>query len=324
MTAGDATTRFGFVAVLGAPNAGKSTLVNMLVGSKVSIVSRKVQTTRMRVRGVAVEDQSQIVFVDTPGIFAPKRKLDEAMVEAAWAGAADADAIVVLVDAAALVGEPAGLAAKDTDRIIEGLNAAKRTAILALNKIDGLRRDQLLPLAEQLNKKGKFSDVFMISARTGDGTPALLKHLAAAVPKGPWAYPADQAADIPLRLLAAEITRERIYDRLHQELPYASTVVTDQWTQKKDGSVRIDQTIFVERESQKPIVLGKNGATIKLLGASARQEIERILGHRVHLFLHVKVSDWSHDPAHYREMGLDAPAGGITGRLPAKPGHRRG
>ena len=318
----DENARFGFVAIVGAPNAGKSTLVNTLVGSKVSIVSRKVQTTRMRVRGVAIEGASQIVFVDTPGIFAPKRKLDEAMVNAAWAGAADADLVVLLVDAPELIADPKGWAAKDTDRIIEGLIATKRTAALALNKIDGMRRDQLLPLVEQLTKKAQFSEVFMLSAKTGDGTAAMLRYLAGVVAKGPWAYPADQAADIPLRLLAAEITRERIYDRLHQELPYASTVVTEQWTQKKDGSVRIDQTIFVERESQRAIVLGNKGATIKLLGASARQEIERILGHRVHLFLHVKVSDWANDPAHYRAMGLDAPAGGIGGAGAAKPRHR--
>jgi len=297
--------RFGFVAILGAPNAGKSTLVNLLVGSKVSIVSRKVQTTRMRVRGVAIEGESQIVFVDTPGIFAPKRTLDEAMVEAAWAGAADADLVAVLVDCPDLIASPNGLAARDTDRIIAGLNAAKREAILVLNKIDGMKRDTLLPLADALNKKGKFSDVFMISAKTGNGTKALLRYLAARVPTGAWAYPEDQAADIPLRLLAAEITRERIYDRLHEELPYASAVVTDQWTQKKDGSVRIDQTIFVERESQKPIVLGKGGAMVKLLGEQARKHLEELLGHRVHLFLHVKVGNWSEDPRHLREIGLE-------------------
>jgi GTP-binding protein Era len=300
-----ADKRFGFVAILGAPNAGKSTLVNRLVGSKVSIVSRKVQTTRMRVRGVAIEGESQIVFVDTPGIFAPKRSLDEAMVEAAWAGAADADLVAVLVDAPDVIQSPNGLARKDTDRIVDGLRDAKREAILILNKVDGMQHDRLLPLAEALNKKGKFSDTFMISAKTGSGTKTLLKHLAARVPKGVWAYPEDQAADIPLRLLAAEITRERIYDRLHEELPYASTVVTDQWTQKKDGSVRIDQTIFVERESQKPIVLGKGGATVKLLGEQARKALEEMLGHRVHLFLHVKVGNWSEDPRHLREIGLE-------------------
>ncbi|MBI1211075.1 MAG: GTPase Era [Alphaproteobacteria bacterium] len=301
----DEAKRFGFVAILGAPNAGKSTLVNLLVGSKVSIVSRKVQTTRMRIRGVAIEGASQIVFVDTPGIFAPKRKLDEAMVDAAWAGAADADLVAVLVDAPAVAAEPNGLAAKDTARIVEGLNKADREAILVLNKVDAIQREKLLPLADALNKQGKFSDTFMVSAQTGSGTKVLLKHLATHVPAGEWAYPEEQAADIPLRLLAAEITRERIYDRLHQELPYASTVVTDQWTQKKDGSVRIDQTIFVERESQKPIVLGKGGAMVKLLGEQARKALEEMLGHRVHLFLHVKVGNWSEDPRHLREIGLE-------------------
>jgi GTP-binding protein Era len=297
--------RFGFVAILGAPNAGKSTLVNTLVGSKVSIVSRKVQTTRMRIRGVAIEGKSQIVFVDTPGIFAPKRKLDKAMVDAAWAGAADADLVVLMVDAPDLIASPRGISARDTDRIIEGLNAAKRKAVLVLNKIDGMKRDTLLPLADRLSKEGSFGEIFMISATKGDGARALLKYMAAAVPAGPWAYPEDQAADIPLRLLASEITRERIYDRLHEELPYASTVVTDQWTQKKDGSVRIDQTIFVERESQRAIVLGKGGATIKLLGETSRIELQKLLGHGVHLFLHVKVGKWSENPHHLRDIGLD-------------------
>ena len=316
--AAETDTRFGFVAILGAPNAGKSTLVNTLVGSKVSIVSRKVQTTRMRIRGVAIEGKSQIVFVDTPGIFAPKRKLDKAMVEAAWAGAADADVVVLLVDAPDLIASPNGLAAKDTARIIDGLKTGKRKAALAMNKIDGMRRDTLLPLAERLSKEFDFSDVFMISALKSKGTDALLAHMAAAIPKGPWAYPEDQAADIPLRLLASEITRERIYDRLHQELPYASTVVTDQWAQRKDGSVRIDQTIFVERDSQKAIVLGKGGATIKLLGETSREELERLLGHKVHLFLHVKVGNWSEDPHHLREVGLTHSASAEPTKPPKK------
>ena len=314
--------RFGFVAILGAPNAGKSTLVNLLVGSKVSIVSRKVQTTRMRVRGVAIEGDSQIVFVDTPGIFTPKRKLDEAMVEAAWAGAADADLVAVLVDAPDVIAHPNGLAIKDTDRIIEGLKKADREAVLILNKVDGMKRETLLPLADALNKRGKFNETFMISAKTGSGTKALLKHFAALMPRGVWAYPEDQAADIPLRLLAAEITRERIYDRLHEELPYASTVVTDQWTQKPDGSVRIDQTIFVERESQKPIVLGKSGAMVKLLGEQSRKELEEMLGHRVHLFLHVKVGNWSEDPSHYRDIGLEPPPKPKAAKKPAKTNKR--
>jgi len=300
--------RCGFVAIIGAPNAGKSTLVNQLVGSKVSIVSRKVQTTRMRVRGVMIEGPSQLVLVDTPGIFQPKRRLDRAMVDAAWAGAADADVVCLIVDAPELIAAPDGLSAKDTARIIEGLNAAKRPAILLLNKIDGMRRDELLPLVERLRGQASFERVFMISALSGDGTKELLAHLAQAVPPGPWAYPEDQAADIPLRLLASEITRERIYDRLHQELPYSTTVVTEQWTQNKDGSARIEQTIFVERDGQKAIVLGKAGATIKLLGSQARTEMEALFGHKVHLFLHVKVREnWADDPAHYREMGLDIP-----------------
>ncbi|MCE9521188.1 MAG: GTPase Era [Alphaproteobacteria bacterium] len=301
-------TRCGFVAVIGAPNAGKSTLVNRLVGSKVSIVSRKVQTTRMRVRGVAIHGVSQIVLVDTPGIFEPRRNLDKAMVEAAWAGAADADLVSLIVDAPELLADPNGMAARDTTRIVDGLNAASRPATLIINKIDGMRRDQLLPLVDSLRNRAKFNPVFLISAQTGDGTEELLAHFAASVPPGPWAYPADQAADIPLRLLAAEITRERIYDRLHQELPYSSTVVTEQWKAMKGGSVRIEQTIFVERDGQKAIVLGKGGASIKELGSTARAEMEELFGHKVHLFLHVKVREnWADDPAHYREMGLEIP-----------------
>jgi GTP-binding protein Era len=300
--------RCGFVAVIGAPNAGKSTLVNRLVGAKVSIVSRKVQTTRMRVRGVAIEGRSQIVLVDTPGIFQPRRTLDRAMVGAAWAGAADADVVCLIVDAPDLVRAPQGPAAKDTARIVEGLNAAKRPAVLILNKIDDMRRDDLLPLVERLKAQATFDAVFMISAERGDGTQDLLRYLADAVPPGPWAYPADQAADIPLRLLASEITRERIYDRLHQELPYATNVVTEQWQEMKDGSARIEQTIFVERDGQKAIMLGKGGATIKALGSAARSEMEALFGHKVHLFLHVKVREnWSEDPAHYRELGLEIP-----------------
>jgi GTP-binding protein Era len=301
-------TRCGFVAIIGAPNAGKSTLVNRLVGAKISIVSRKVQTTRMRVRGVVIEGRSQIVLVDTPGIFEPRRRLDRAMVDAAWAGAADADLVCLIVDAPELAEAPQGLSAKDTARIIDGLNAARRRVILLLNKIDAMRRDELLPLVERLRTQASFEAVFMISAEKGDGTQDLLKHLAGAVPPGPWAYPADQAADIPLRLLAAEITRERIYDRLHQELPYATHVVTEQWSDMKDGAVRIEQTIFVERDGQKAIVLGKGGATIKALGSAARAEMEALFGHKVHLFLHVKVREnWADDPAHYREIGLEVP-----------------
>ncbi|MEQ1752630.1 MAG: GTPase Era [Micropepsaceae bacterium] len=301
-------TRCGFVAIIGAPNAGKSTLVNALVGSKVSIVSRKVQTTRMRIRGVALCGASQMVLVDTPGIFVPKRKLDRAMVNAAWAGAEEADLICLLVDAPDLLASPRGYSAQDTDRIISGLNDAGKPSILLLNKIDTIPHDRVLPLIETLRTRANFTEVFMISAEKGHGIEDLKGHLAARVPAGPWAYPADQAADMPLRLLAAEITRERIYDRLHEELPYASSVVTERWETMKDGAARLEQTIFVERESQRAIVLGKGGATIKLLGQTARKEMETLFGHKVHLFLHVKVREnWSEDPAHYREIGLDLP-----------------
>jgi GTP-binding protein Era len=298
------------VAIIGAPNAGKSTLVNRLVGSKVSIVSRKVQTTRMRVRGVVIERTSQIVLVDTPGIFEPKRNLDKAMVEAAWAGAADADLVCLIIDAPELLRDPDGLSARDTARIIRGLKDAGRSAILVVNKVDAVKRDQLLPLVDRYRAETKFDEVFMISAEKGDGTADLVRYLASQVPEGPWAYPEDQASDIPLRLLAAEITRERIYDRLHQELPYSTTVVTEQWTEMKDGSARVEQTIFVERDGQKAIVLGKGGATIKELGSSARAEMEALFGHKVHLFLFVKVREnWADDPAHYREIGLERPKG---------------
>ena len=300
--------RCGFVAIIGAPNAGKSTLVNRLVGSKVSIVSRKVQTTRMRVRGVVIEGASQVVLVDTPGIFEPKRNLDKAMVEAAWAGAADADLVCVIVDAPEMLSAPNGLSAKDTARILRGLKDAKRSAILAVNKVDAVKRELLLPLVEGLSAEMPFDKVFMISAEKGHGTKDLVHYLAGAVPPGPWAYPEEQASDIPLRLLAAEITRERIYDRLHQELPYSTTVVTEQWSEMKDGSARVEQTIFVERDGQKAIVLGKGGATIKELGSSARAEMERLFEQKVHLFLYVKVREnWADDPAHYREMGLERP-----------------
>jgi GTP-binding protein Era len=301
-------TRCGFVAVIGAPNAGKSTLVNALVGTKVSIVSRKVQTTRMRVRGVAMHGDAQVVLVDTPGIFKPRRRLDRAMVQAAWAGAEDADLVCLLVDAPELIESPSGLSAQDTDSIIKRLNEAGQHAILVLNKVDAVARDRLLPLIEQLRARAAFDEVFLVSAAKGDGTSDLLAYLASRVPEGPWAYPADQAADMPMRLLAAEITRERIYDRLHQELPYATTVITEQWKQMEDGSARLEQTIYVERESQRAIVLGKGGATIKLLGQTARKEMEAQFGHKVHLFLFVKVREnWADDPMHYREIGLDLP-----------------
>jgi GTP-binding protein Era len=302
------TTRCGFAAIIGAPNAGKSTLVNALVGSKVAIVSPKVQTTRMAVRGVAIAGEAQVVFVDTPGIFKPKRRLDRAMVTAAWAGAADADAVVLLADAAELTANPKGRAADDTHAIIAALKADGRKAALALNKIDGMKRTDLLPLVQLLSAEGMFEEIFLISALKGDGVADLMAFVARHMPEGPWLYPADQAADIPSRLLASEITREKIYLRLHDELPYASTVESEKWEERKDGSVKIDQVIYVQREGQKAIVLGKGGATIKLIGEMARKEMEELFGRRVHLFLFVKVrEDWAEQRAHYKEMGLEFP-----------------
>ncbi|MGH6870543.1 MAG: GTPase Era [Rhizomicrobium sp.] len=301
-------TRCGFAAVIGAPNAGKSTLVNALVGTKVSIVSPKVQTTRMAVRGVAIRDDVQIVFVDTPGIFKPRRRLDRAMVNAAWAGAGDADAILLIVDAQDMIANPDGLAARDTHAIIEGLKQNKTKAALLLNKIDGIKRVDLLPLADTLNGEGAFDAVFMISALKGDHVGDVAEWVSARMPPGPWLYPEDQAADIPSRLLAAEITREKIYLRLHDELPYATTVETEKWEERKDGSVKIDQVIFVQREGQKAIVLGKGGAAIKKIGELARAEMETLFDRRVHLFLFVKVSEnWAEEREHYREMGLEFP-----------------
>ncbi|MDE2135582.1 MAG: GTPase Era [Alphaproteobacteria bacterium] len=301
------TTHCGFAAVIGAPNAGKSTLVNALVGSKVAIVSPKVQTTRMNVRGVAIKGDVQIVLVDTPGIFKPRRRLDRAMVAAAWTGAGDADAVVLLVDAADVAANPQGHGARDTDAIVEGLKTANRKAVLALNKIDAMKRADLLPLAGKLNAD-MFERVFMISALKGDGLADLAGWCAAKMPEGPWLYPADQAADIPSRLLAAEITREKIYLRLHDELPYASAVETEKWEERKNGSVKIDQVIYVQREGQKAIALGKGGATIKAIGELARKEMEEVFGRRVHLFLFVKVrEDWADKREHYREMGLEYP-----------------
>jgi GTPase len=300
-------TRCGFVAVLGAPNSGKSTLVNRAVGQKVSIVTQKVQTTRMPVRGIAIRGDAQLIFVDTPGIFAPRRRLDRAMVKAAW-GAADADLVLVTVDSEELASRRSGLAGKDTDRIVEGLKQAGRRAVLVLNKVDAVKREALLPLAESLNASGIFEQVFMVSALNGDGIDDLMAYCASRVPEGPWLYPADQAADIPSRLLAAEITREKLYLRVHDELPYASAVVTESWREQKDGSVRIDQTIFVEREGQKRIVIGKGGKTIKAIGEAARAELEQLFGRRVHLFLHSKVSErWGESRAHYQEWGLEYP-----------------
>ena len=294
-------TRCGFVAIVGAPNAGKSTLTNQLVGAKVSIVTRKVQTTRARITAIAITDASQIVFVDTPGIFEPKRRLERAMVDAAWSGVGDADIVVLLVDAQKGRTE-------DTDRIIEGLKASGRQAVLALNKVDLVKRPNLLALAAALNEEGVFTDTFMISALQGDGTADLLACLADAVPEGSWLYPEDQLSDISERLLAAEITREKMFLQLHEELPYAITVETENWQERKDGSVRIEQVIYVRRDTQKGIVLGKGGRQVKQIGADARQEMETVFDRRVHLFLFVKVREnWVDDPERYREMGLEFP-----------------
>jgi GTP-binding protein Era len=294
-------TRCGFVALIGAPNVGKSTLLNALVGSKVTIVSHKVQTTRALVRGIAIEDTSQIVFIDTPGIFAPKRRLDRAMVNTAWTGAHDADIVGLLIDARKGVDEEA-------DAILGKLAEVRTRKLVVINKVDLVAKDSLLKLAHDLDARAKFDAVFMISALTGDGVGDLKHWLATNVPVGPWHYPEDQISDLPMRQLAAEITREKIYQRLHQELPYQSTVETDSWTERKDGSVRIEQTIYVERESQRKIVLGKSGQTIKAIGADARKEIAALIEQPVHLFLFVKVREgWGDDPARYREMGLEFP-----------------
>ena len=297
----DSGTSCGFIALIGAPNAGKSTLVNALVGSKVSIVSRKVQTTRALIRGIAVEGQSQLIFVDTPGIFSPKRRLDRAMVTTAWNGAHEADLVCVLIDARAGLEEEA----KDIlDRLVE----VKPPKLLILNKIDVVAKEALLVLAESANEKAKFEATFMISALTGDGVADLKGWLARHVPPGPWLYPPDQISDAPLRQLAAEITREKLFERLHQELPYRSTVETDVWKELRGGDIRIEQTIFVERESQRKIVLGKGGQAIKAIGEAARKEIAEIVDAKVHLFLFVKVREgWSDDPERYRAMGLEFP-----------------
>jgi GTP-binding protein Era len=287
---------------VGAPNAGKSTLLNYLVGTKVSIVTPKVQTTRSRITAIAMAGPAQLVFVDTPGIFEPKRRLEKAMVAAAWSGAHDADQIVVLVDA------KRGLE-RDTRRILDGLEKAGRSAVLALNKIDLVKRVSLLGLAAELEQAGSFERVFMISALTGDGVEDLRAHLAAEAAEGPWLYPEDQLADVPERLLAAEITREKLFLQLHQELPYATTVETESWEERADGSVRIGQVIYVQATSQKPIVLGKGGHQIKSIGAAARADLEELLDRRVHLFLFVKVRPkWLDDPERYREMGLEFPS----------------
>ncbi|SDR13412.1 GTPase Era [Pseudovibrio sp. Tun.PSC04-5.I4] len=294
-------TSAGFVALIGAPNAGKSTLVNKLVGIKVSIVTHKVQTTRAIVRGVAMAGDSQIIFVDTPGIFRPKRRLDRAMVDTAWGGAKDADVVAVLIDAKKGIDE-------SVERILNELEHIKLPKVLILNKIDITKRDQLLALSAKANEYTKFDQTFMVSAINGSGTKDIISYFAERMPKGPWLYPEDQVSDIPMRMLAAEVTREKIYIRLHEELPYISTVETDQWQEKPDGSVRIEQTIFVERDSQKAIVLGKNGQTIKVISKAAREELEEALEMKVHLFVFVKVREnWADDPERYRNMGLEFP-----------------
>ena len=297
----NAPTRCGFVALIGAPNVGKSTLVNALVGSKVTIVSPKVQTTRTLVRGIAMEGRSQLVFIDTPGIFAPRRRLDRAMVTSAWSGAHDADIVALLIDAKSGIDDEA-------DAILGKLGDVASRKLLILNKVDLVPKPKLLALAQEANGRAPFAATFMVSALTGDGIGEVKAWLAAQAPEGPWHYPEDQISDAPLRSLASEITREKLFNRLHQELPYRSTVETDSWKELRDGSVRIEQTIFVERESQRKIVLGKSGQSIKAIGAEARSEIAKIIDQPVHLFLFVKVrEDWGDDPERFREMGLEFP-----------------
>ena len=294
-------THCGIVALIGAPNAGKSTLLNALVGAKISIVTPKVQTTRALIRGIAVEGASQLIFVDTPGIFAPRRRLDRAMVGTAWGSAQDADIVALLIDSRKGLEE-------DDEAIVRGLSDVRATKVLVLNKVDLVEKPKLLALAQALNERVGFDATFMISALSGDGVADLKVWLAAQVPAGPWLYPEDQMSDAPLRQLAAEITREKLYLRLHQELPYRSTVETDVWKELRDGSVRIEQTIYVERESQRKIVLGKGGQTIKAIGAAARIDITEAVEQPVHLFLFVKVREgWGDDPERYREMGLEFP-----------------
>jgi GTP-binding protein Era len=291
------------IAIIGAPNAGKSTLVNALVGAKVTITSRKVQTTRIQIRGIAMEGASQLVLIDTPGIFAPKRRLDKAMVASAWAGAADADQVLVLVDAAKGIDE-------DVERLIARLaEQPGRKPILVLNKVDRVQdKGRLLALVQELSSRLAVERVFMIAALTGDGVSELRRYLAAHVPQGPWLYPEDELSDIPMRQLAAEVTREKIYDNLHDELPYQITVETESWKTLRDKSVRVEQVIYVERDGQKSIVLGKGGQTVKKISQASRAELTQIVGAPVHLFLFVKVREgWDRDPARYREMGLEFP-----------------
>jgi GTP-binding protein Era len=299
--AGGTDTRCGFVALIGAPNAGKSTLINALVGSKVAIVTPKVQTTRTLLRGIAMEGPAQLIFIDTPGIFAPRRRLDRAMVTTAWTGAHDADVVAVLIDAKAGLNDEA-------EAILKKLDEVRKPKVLILNKVDLVEKAKLLALAQAANERGKFDATFMVSALSGSGVADVRKWLAEHVPAGPWHYPEDEVSDAPLRQLAAEITREKLYLKLHQELPYQSTVETETWTERKDGSVRIEQTIYVERESQKKIVLGKSGQSIKAIGEASRRELAGIIEKPVHLFLFVKVREgWGDDPERYRQMGLEFP-----------------
>jgi GTP-binding protein Era len=296
-------TRCGFAALVGAPNAGKSTLVNALVGAKVSIVSRKAQTTRAQVRGVMIEGETQIVLVDTPGIFAPKRRLDRAMVASALSGAKDADLNLLIVDARKGVDE-------EVAALIQQLSQSRAPKWLVLNKVDVVARERLLALAKELNDAQKFEETFMISAQTGDGLDRLRARLAPAMPLSPWLYPEDQLSDAPLRMLAAEITREKLFERLHDELPYESTVETTSWTNQKDGSAKVEQTIYVARDGQKKIAIGEGGRTIKAIGQAARAEIAEAADQKIHLFLFVKVREnWADDPERYREMGLEFPKG---------------
>ncbi|MDX2143928.1 MAG: GTPase Era [Rhodospirillaceae bacterium] len=294
-----ADMRCGFVAVIGAPNAGKSTLVNALVGAKVSIVTPKAQTTRSIVRGIAMYGPAQVIYVDTPGIFAAKQRLERAMVAAAWAGAGEADVVMFVIDASKGLSD-------DSRRIVAQLKESGREALLVLNKVDIADKGRLLTLTNELHDAAKFSQVFMVSALTGDGLDAIKAHIAAVVPQGPWLFPADEVSDLPGRLLAAEMTREQLFLQLKQELPYSCAVETEKWEERKDGSVRIEQIIYVSRDNHKAIILGEGGKRIKAVGAAARKELEGILGHKVHLFLHVKVKEnWREDRGHYSAWGLD-------------------
>ena len=299
LTAATDEMRCGFYAIIGAPNAGKSTLLNSLVGAKVAIVTHKVQTTRTRITGIGMFEDTQMVFIDTPGIFEPKRRLDRAMVSAAWQGAEDAETTVLMVDAKKGITE-------DVKRIVDSLKVNNHKAILVLNKIDLIKRETLLALTQELNASGVFPETFMISALKGNGVHDLKAHLASLAPKGPWMYPEDQISDVTMRNLAAEVTREKVFLRLHEELPYATTVETEKWEERDDGSVRIEQVIHVLRETQKGIVIGKGGTMLKTIGQMAREEMEEAFDCRIHLFLHVRVSErWADDRSVYQDMGLE-------------------